>query len=207
MPPVCVSLTNNPTIIAFLTPVQAAMVNFALEFATNCSVAATLGNLLGDDSKEEIESALKEAMNAASTIYKAVQNAVSTYNAILQEGLDLLMAALDVAWGIVSNAMTIMLNVMNQLIGMLANAINAAVSSACNALNEALTGMPSDVKIQNAGLAAATAIQASGKPAEFAQKMLKSLGIDSAKQSIFNARSALSSVQGLPNLSGYICTP
>lgn len=207
MPTVCVSLVNNPTLITFLTPVQASMIAFATEFATNCNVASTLGSLLGDDTKDELEGALKDAMNAASDIYKGIQTAISTYNAILQEGLDLLMSVVDAAWAIVSNAMTIMLNTMSTIIGYLAEAVNAAATSVCNTLSEALTGMPSDVKIQNAGIAAATAIENSGKPAEFAQNMLKKLGIDNAKKSILNAKLSLSQVQGIPNLSQYICTP
>lgn len=203
MPDVCIKVATSEVIIANLDQYSALMLSAALEFGEKCSILSTLDSFLGDDLKQLGEDAFKAVMDTLRNTY----NTVKAINGLIAAGITELSNYLTSVYNLIFNQLLSARNLMNILTGFIIDAVNTVATQACNTLNEAVTGMPSDVKIQNAGLAAAAAVNKTGKPQEMIKKLLQQRAITDAKNGFKDVISSLRTIPKLPNLSPYICVP
>jgi hypothetical protein len=211
-------MADDISVQALLTPIEAAMATFALEFGQKCSILSAVDNFLGDDFRKNTEGAIKDVANAASTLYKGVKSAIAAVNAITDAGLAVLLGVINTAWNMVNSAIAAVNAAVDQIADAMISSVNAATSALCNELNSALTGLPSDVTINSAGLLAAQVVKdriAALNPNSipvFTPKaliagMLDNLGVKNLRNSMTAAAQALASVPRVPDLKPYICTP
>jgi hypothetical protein len=218
MAQVCIIMANDISVQALLTPIEAAMATFALEFGQKCSILSAVDNFLGDDFRKNTEQAIKDVSNAASTLYKGVKSAIAAVNAITAEGLAILLGVINSAWGMINSAIAAVNTAIDQVADAMISSVNAATSALCNELNSALTGLPSDVTLKSPGLLAAqivkdkiAALNPNASPV-FTPKaliagMLDNLGVKNLRNSMTAAAQALASVPKVPDLKSYVCTP
>lgn len=206
MSEVCVNLsTSNVFVVTDL--VTALMIQAATEFGQQCSILSTVNSFMNDDLKDTAEDAYKSVMNASKDLYNTAQDVIKTYNYLTDVGIAELNSYLDGAYNIIFTNFLNMNTLMNTITGLVIDSVNTVATAACNTLNEAVTGLPSDVKIQNAGLAAAAALNKTGKPQELIRDLLNQRGIKDLKKQFSDAKSALNSIPRLPNLPKYVCVP
>lgn len=218
MAQVCIIMADDLSVKALLTPIEAAMATFALDFGKKCSILSAVDNFLGDDFRKNTEQAIKDVSNAASTLYKGVKSAIAAVNAITAEGLAVLLGVINTAWSMIDSAIAAVNTAIDQAADAMISSVNAAASAACNELNTALTGLPSDVTINSAGLLAAQVVKdkiaslnpgaiPNITPKAFITGMLDNLGVKDLRNTLTAAAQKLASVPKVPDLKPYVCTP
>lgn len=218
MAQVCIIMADDLSVKALLTPIEAAMATFALEFGQKCSILSAVDNFLGDDFRKNTEQAIKDVSNAASTLYKGVKSAIAAVNAITAAGLAILLGVINSAWNMIDAAIAAVNTAVDQIADAMISSVNASTSALCNELNSALTGLPSDVTINSAGLLAAQVVKdkiaalTPGSipvltPKALIGGMLDNLGVKNLRNSMVSAAQGLASVPMVPDLKPYVCTP
>lgn len=218
MAQVCIIMADDLSVQALLTPIEAAMATFALEFGQKCSILSAVDNFLGDDFRKNTEQAIKDVSNAASTLYKGVKSAIAAVNAITAAGLAILLGVINSAWNMIDAAIAAVNTAVDQIADAMISSVNASASALCNELNSALTGLPSDVTINSAGLLAAQVVKdqiaalTPGSTPVLTPKaliggMLDNLGVKDLRNSMVSAAQGLASVPMVPDLKPYVCTP
>jgi phage-related protein len=209
MADVCITLSNNASITAFLTPLEALITQTALDFGRQCSILSSLDSFLEDSGiKSAVENAFKDVMNAATTLFTSVNNLISHLNSLLEEGLNLLLNYIETAFDIISAGFTAIANVMSTIASALSTALNAVLSAACNTLSEALTGIPSNIKFQSVGLQVADyALQniAAMTTNKLIGNILNNQNVSAVIGTLATARNTLLSIPPIPNLGVFVC--
>lgn len=206
MSEVCLALSTSNVFIR-TSELGNLMIQAASEFGQQCSILSTVNSFMNDDLKDTAEDAYKSVMNASKDAYNTAQGIIKTYNYLTQQGIDELNSYIDSAYNTIFTNFLSMNALMNIMTNFVVDSVNTVATTACNTLNEAVTGIPSDVKIQNAGLAAAGALKKSGKPQELIRDLLNQRGIKDLKKQFSDAKAALNNIQKVPNLPKYVCTP
>ena len=209
MPGACIVLSNNASIMAFMTPLEALITQTALDFGRQCGILSTLDSFLEDlGIKNAAESAFKDVMNAASSLFNQINNIIDTLGSIYEEGLNLLLAGIESIYDIIDAAFTTLAGVMTSIANALKSALNAVTSAVCNTLSEALTGIPSDIKFNSIGLQVANLaidqIAAIGTN-ELIGNLLRNQNVSSFLTSLNGVRNTILNLPALPNVSAFIC--
>jgi len=209
MPGACIVLSNNASIMAFMTPLEALITQTALDFGRQCGILSTLDSFLEDlGIKNAAESAFKDVMNAASSLFNQINNIIDTLGSIYEEGLNLLLAGIESIYDIIDAAFTTLAGVMTSIANALKNALNAVTSAVCNTLSEALTGIPSDIKFNSIGLQVANLaidqIAAIGTN-ELIGNLLRNQNVSSFLTSLNGVRNTILNLPALPNVSAFVC--
>jgi len=206
MSDLCVNLSTSNVFIV-TDQITALMIEAATEIGQQCSILSTVNSFLNDDLKDTAEDAYKAVMNASKDLYNTAQDVIKTYNYLTEAGIAELNGYLDLAYNTIFTNFLNMNSLMNAITNLVVDSVNSVATAACNTLNEAVTGLPSDVKIQNAGLAAAAALNKTGKPQELIRDLLNQRGIKDLKKQFSDAKSALNDIPRLPNLPKFVCVP
>jgi phage-related protein len=209
MPGACIVLSNNASIVAFMTPLEALIAQTALDFGRQCGILSTLDSFLEDlGIKNAAESAFKDVMNAASSLFNQINNIIDTLGSIYEEGLNLLLAGIESIYDIIDAAFTTLAGVMTSIANALKSALNAVTSAVCNTLSEALTGIPSDIKFNSIGLQVANLaidqIAAIGTN-ELIGNLLRKQNVSSFLTSLNGVRNTILNLPALPNVSAFVC--
>ena len=209
MPGACIVLSNNASIVAFMTPLEALIAQTALDFGRQCGILSTLDSFLEDlGIKNAAESAFKDVMNAASSLFNQINNIRDTLGSIYEEGLNLLLAGIESIYDIIDAAFTTLAGVMTSIANALKSALNAVTSAVCNTLSEALTGIPSDIKFNSIGLQVANLaidqIAAIGTN-ELIGNLLRKQNVSSFLTSLNGVRNTILNLPALPNVSAFVC--
>ena len=209
MPGACIVLSNNASIVAFMTPLEALIAQTALDFGRQCGILSTLDSFLEDlGIKNAAESAFKDVMNAASSLFNQINNIIDTLGSIYEEGLNLLLAGIESIYDIIDAAFTTLAGVMTSIANALKSALNAVTSAVCNTLSEALTGIPSDIKFNSIGLQVANLaidqIAAIGTN-ELIGNLLRKQNVSSFLTSLNGVRNTIFNLPALPNVSAFVC--
>ena len=206
MPEACLNLSTSQIFVK-VDEFTALMIATALELGEKCSILSTADSFLNDDLKQLAEDAFRAVMDTSRDVFNGLKSIIATINYITDVGIAILDAYLTAAYNLIFGQLLNARTLMNTLAGFIIDSVNTVATQACNTLNEAVTGLPSDVKIQNAGLAAAAAVFRTGKPQEAIRNLLQQRAIKELKQGFSDAKSALRNVPALPNLSPYVCVP
>ncbi len=209
MPGACIVLSNNASIMAFMTPLEALITQTALDFGRQCGILSTLDSFLEDlGIKNAAESAFKDVMNAASSLFNQINNIIDTLGSIYEDGLNLLLAGIESIYDIIDAAFTTLAGVMTSIANALKSALNAVTSAVCNTLSEALTGIPSDIKFNSIGLQVANLaidqIAAIGTN-ELIGNLLRKQNVSSFLTSLNGVRNTILNLPALPNVSAFVC--
>lgn len=206
MPEACLNLSTSQIFVK-VDEFTALMISAALELGEKCSILSTADSFLNDDLKQLAEDAFKAVMDASRDIYNTLKNTIRTINYLTAAGIAALDSFLNDAYSLIFGQLLNARALMNTLAGFIIDAVNTVATQACNTLNEAVSGLPSDVRIQNAGLAAAAAVFKTGKPQEAIKNLLQQRAIKELKEGFRDAKAALRDVPRLPNLSPFVCVP
>lgn len=209
MPGACIVLSNNASIMAFMTPLEDLITQTALDFGRQCGILSTLDSFLEDLGIKNIaESVFKDVMNSASSLFNQINNIIDTLGSIYEEGLNLLLAGIESIYDIIDAAFTTLAGVMTSIANVLKNALNAVTSAVCNTLSEALTGIPSDIKFNSVGLQVANLaidqIAAIGTN-ELIGNLLRNQNVSSFLTSLNGVRNTILNLPALPNVSAFVC--
>jgi phage-related protein len=209
MSEVCIVLSENPSIVAFMTPLEALIAQTALDFGRQCGILSTLDSFLEDlGIKNAAESAFKDVMNAASSLFNQINNIIDTLGSIYEDGLNLLLAGIESIYNIIDAAFTTLAGVMTSIANALKNALNAVTSAVCNTLSEALTGIPSNITFNSVGLQVANLaidqIAAIGTN-ELIGNLLRNQNVSSFLTSLNGVRNTILNLPALPNVSAFVC--
>jgi hypothetical protein len=206
MSEVCLDLATSNVFIK-TSELGNLMIQAATEFGQQCSILSTVNSFMNDDLKDTAEDAYKGVMNASRDVYNTAKNITSSYNYLTQAGIDELNSYIDGAYNTIFTNFLSMNALMNTMTDFVVDSVNTVATQACNTLNEAVTGIPSDVQLQNPGLAAAAALKKSGKPQEKIRELLNNRGIKDLKKQFQDAKTALNNIPRAPRLEKYKCTP
>jgi phage-related protein len=210
MPGICVNLSSEGAgLQAYLTPLEALIVNAVEEFGQNCSILSSLDSFLEDlGIKSTVESTFRDVMKAASDLFDGINNIISTLVSIYEEGLDLLLAAIDEMYNIINDAFTTLSDIINSAASALKTALNTFTGALCKTLSGSVSDIPTSIIEGNAGVQFANymidqaAIMTTNA---IIGNILRNQNVSNFLSSANAVRSSILNMRRLPNVSAYVC--